>query len=203
LRIKEFNRNFSKEFSQTVYDLNKRGLTKLIIDIRNNPGGILGEVLTVLDMYFSPAKDRDGYFKKTRSNHRCGKNYGHRINKRRPVIIIQNRYSASGSEIFSGVLKNWGIAKIVGDTTYGKGSVQQIFNFPAEGADPEFMVKLTVSEYFVGNDTVKINRVGVSPHYLVPDSSVEEDSTLVPPNRAKINLKNDGQLRKAYELLKE
>ncbi len=174
-----FDEGCSEEFKNAYLKLKEQGAQKIIVDLRDNTGGLVEEALNIIDMFVEKDKTMlitvDSTGKKEYSK-----------SKENPiidceVIILTNGYSASASEIMVGALRDNGIAKSVGKTTFGKGVIQSVFMLQDGSA-----LKLTVSEYFTPNET-KINKLGIKPDYEIELNPETEE---------------DEQLNKAIELLK-
>ena len=154
IRISEFSEVTSNQYQKAFEDLQDKGIKKLVIDLRNNPGGLLNAVCDVLRQILPEGlivytEDKNG----KKEEEKCdGKN---EFNM--PLAVLVNGSSASASEIFSGAVKDYGIGTIVGTTTYGKGVVQTIQPLTDGSA-----VKITIAKYFTpkGND---INKKGITP----------------------------------------
>ena len=174
-----FDEGCADEFKKEYLELKNKGAKKIIVDIRNNTGGLVEEALRLLDLFLPKNSttlvtvDANGKkeFSKTKNSQVITED----------VVVLVNEYSASASEIFAGALKDHGRAQIVGTKTYGKGVIQSVFMLEDGSA-----LKLTVEEYFTPNET-KINKVGIEPNHAV-----------------ELDLENqiDTQLNKAKELLK-
>ncbi len=174
-----FDEGCADEFKKEYLELKNKGAKKIIVDIRNNTGGLVEEALSLLDLFLPKNSttlitvDANGKkeFSKTKNSQVITED----------VVVLVNEYSASASEIFAGALKDHGRAQIVGTKTYGKGVIQSVFMLEDGSA-----LKLTVEEYFTPNET-KINKVGIEPNHAV-----------------ELDLENqiDTQLNKAKELLK-
>ena len=174
-----FDEGCADEFKKEYLELKNKGAKKIIVDIRNNTGGLVEEALSLLDLFLPKNSttlitvDANGKkeFSKTKNSQVITED----------VVVLVNEYSASASEIFAGALKEHGRAQIVGTKTYGKGVIQSVFMLEDGSA-----LKLTVEEYFTPNET-KINKVGIEPNHAV-----------------ELDLENqiDTQLNKAKELLK-
>lgn len=187
ISFSSFDENTSEEFKKKYEELSKQGIKSLIIDLRNNGGGIVDEALEIAD-YFTN-KDEILLYEVNKENKeevRKSKNVAI-INI--PTIILTNENTASSSEILAGALKDLGKAKIVGKKTYGKGVIQSLLTLP-DGSG----IKITSEEYLTPNKT-KINKVGIEP-----DVVVELPSTI--PNVLLVEEKDDTQLKKAIEMLK-
>ena len=182
LRITEFDEVTSDQFKEGMAELRESGIKGLIIDLRSNPGGSLQAVCDVARQPLPKGLivytvDRDG----NRDDYSCDGEHEIDI----PVVVLVNQYSASASEILTGAIKDYGIGKIVGVTTYGKGIVQRIFDLKDGTA-----VKLTVSDYYTPNGN-NIHGIGIDP-----DVEVEYDAD------AYAEDKTDNQLDKALEVMK-
>lgn len=154
IRISEFSEVTSDQYKKAFADLKDQGMKKLVVDLRDNPGGLLTAVCGVLRQILPEGlivytEDKNG----KREEETCdGKN---KLDM--PLAVLVNGNSASASEIFAGAVKDYGIGTIVGTTTYGKGVVQTIQPLTDGSA-----VKITIAKYFTpkGND---INKKGINP----------------------------------------
>ena len=170
IQVREFSDHTGEQFDGALNQLLKRGIDSLVIDLRNNPGGLLDAAVEVAEPFFKkgdlicytrgrkPA-DREDYLSETE---------GDPI--RMPIAVLINGETASAAEIVAGALKDAGLAVIVGERSYGKGSVQTIFKLKnGEG------LRLTTAHYFTPSG-VKINAAGVSPQVevvLTPDDDLK------------------------------
>ncbi len=188
IAISDFDGGCAEEFEKKYKKLKEQGISKLIIDIRDNGGGIVDEAIDILDMI----TDKDSTLLITKD-----KNNNEEITKSKkdpsikmPIVVLTNGYSASASEILAGALKDNNKATLVGTTTYGKGVIQELRQL-SDGSG----LKVTTNEYFTPNHN-SINKVGIKPDVEV-ELSDEAKTTL--------NLKDedDNQLQKAIEVLKE
>ena len=157
----------------------------LVIDLRNNPGGNLDIVCEMLDLILPKGlivytEDKDG----EKQEYTSDADYDYDV----PMTVLINGNSASASEIFAGAVQDYGIGKIVGTTTYGKGVVQELRQLHDGSA-----VKLTVSNYYTpkGNS---INKVGIKP-----DIEAKLASELL--NKTEISHEEDNQLQEALKTL--
>lgn len=187
IAISDFDGGCANEFETKYQKLKEQGITKLIIDIRNNGGGIVDEAIDILDLII----DKGSTLLIT-----TNKNGEEEITKAKkepiinmPIVVLTNGYSASASEILAGALKDNEKATLVGTTTYGKGVIQELHQL-TDGSG----LKITTNEYFTPNHN-KINKVGIEPNVTI-ELSDEAKTTL--------NLKeeDDNQLQKAIEILK-
>ena len=186
LEISSFDEGIAEDFKAKYLTLKEQGIKGLVIDLRDNGGGLVDEALKIVD-YIVPKNqttlitvDKDGKEEVTKSKE------DKLIEE--PVVVLVNASSASASEIMAGALKDLGAAQIVGTKTYGKGVIQQLLTL-SNGAG----LKITVEEYYTPNKA-KINKVGIIPDYEV----LLETSITREPTDA-----NDTQLNKAKEILKE
>ena len=181
IRVSEFDTVTYDQYKEALDDLENQGMTGLVVDLRNNPGGSLSTVCDMLDLMLPKGlivytEDKNGKKTKMKSDE------AHQFTK--PLAVLVNGNSASASEIYSGAIPDYGIGKIVGTQTYGKGVVQQIFDL-----DDGTAVKLTIAEYFTPKGR-SINGKGITPDVKVEYENNEE------------NPDADNQLDKAVEEVK-
>ena len=187
LEITSFDEETSTNFKVKYEELKSQGITSLIIDLRNNGGGLVDEALKIADYIVPKGKellvtvDKDGNEKIEKSKED--------VLIDMPIVVLVNENSASSSEILAGALKDSEEATIVGTTTYGKGVIQQLLTL-RNGAG----LKVTIEEYYTPNRT-KINGVGIEPNEKVELPDTVENPFLV-------KREDDTQLQKAIELLK-
>lgn len=187
IEFTSFDEGTSKDFENKYKEFEKQGIKSLIIDLRNNGGGIVDEALEIADFI----ADKDSVLL-----YEVDKNNKEEIKKSKtdpiinmPVIILTNENTASSSEILAGALKDLGKAKIVGKKTYGKGVIQQLLTLP-DGSG----IKITSDKYLTPNKT-EINKIGIEPN-----ETVELPDTV--KNVLRVEEKDDTQLQKAIEMLK-
>ena len=187
IRLVEFDEVTADQFKEALEDLENQNMEKLIIDVRNNPGGVLQVVCDMLDQLLPEGlivytEDKNGNRKEYTSDEE------HQFTK--PLAVLANENSASASEIFAGAIQDYGIGTIVGTTTFGKVIVQRTF-YLSDGTG----VKLTVAKYYTpkGHD---IHKKGITP-----DVEIELDEEL--KNQSSISHEEDNQLQKAIEVLQE
>lgn len=181
IRIYGFDRPTHDDFKKALDALEAQGQESLIIDLRNNPGGLLSSVYDIADELIG--KDLVTYTQ----NRQGEKNMLFAESKAsfdKPIVVLVNGASASASEILAGALQDHGLATLVGTQTFGKGLVQTTFELEDGSA-----VKMTIQKYFTPSGNY-INGVGIAPD-LVIEYEQEED------------VEQDNQLRKAIEVLKE
>lgn len=187
IQITEFKGVTAQQYEETFAELKDQGMEKLVVDLRDNPGGLLNIVCDILREILPEGlivytEDKNG----NRSEETCdGKNP-----LDMPLAVLVNGNSASASEIFAGAVKDYGIGTIVGTTTYGKGVVQSIRQLSDGSA-----VKLTVANYYTPNGN-SINKTGIEP-----DVEVELDASLV--NETEISHDEDNQLQAALKVLND
>ena len=174
-----FDEGCAEEFKNAYVDLKAKGAKKIIVDLRNNTGGLVNECLEIADMFLAKG-NVELITVDAKGNKEINKSQKNPIIEG-DVVVLVNEYSASASEILVAALKENNRARVVGKTTYGKGVIQSVLSLN-DGS----VLKLTVSEYFTPTEQ-KINKVGVKPDYEI---DLPED------------LKEDTQLNKAIELLK-
>ncbi len=182
-----FDENTAEDFKNQFEELKSQGIKSLIIDLRNNGGGIVQEALKIAD-YFVEKGEVLLYEIDKNNNEEVKKAKEDKIIDM-PVIILTNENSASSSEILAGCLKDLGKAKIVGTKTFGKGIIQNILTLP-DGSG----LKVTTEKYLTPKKA-EINEKGIEP-----DEVVELPDTV--KSVLSVEEKDDTQLKKAIEMLK-
>ena len=184
--LSSFEDNTYEQFKSAYDDLISKGAKSLILDLRNNGGGIVKEATDIGDLFTDKGKvlliesDKDKKEIKTYSKQDKTINMN--------VVLLVNEYSASASEILAGILKDdVENATIVGTKTYGKGVIQSLYTL-SDGSG----LKLTTDEYFTPNHN-EINKIGITPDEIVEGYKFS----------GKLDKENDTQLKKAIELLKQ
>ena len=183
--ISEFDDVTVGQFKKAVDELEAQGMKSLIVDVRNNPGGLLDSVVNVLDRLLPPGLvvyTQDKYNKRETELARDYK----KINV--PMAVLINGNSASASEIFAGTLQDYKVATIIGTTSFGKGIVQKVIPLSDGTA-----VKLTVSKYYTPKGR-NIHGTGIKP-----DIEVELDKEW--QNQLNVPIEKDNQLQEAIKLL--
>ncbi len=184
IRVSSFEKHTAEDFQAALRDLELSGAKGLIIDLRDNPGGLVDVSIEIADALLP-----EGIV--TYTENRQGERYYYKSAPgatELPFVILVNRGSASASEIIAGAIKDSDLGNIVGTTTYGKGIIQEIVQLDSGDA-----TKLTIMQYFSPNGEV-IHEKGVEPDYVV--EITEEDLT-----DGVLERENDKQLQKAVELL--
>lgn len=187
IKFSSFDENTAEEFKTKFEELQSKGIKSLIVDLRNNGGGIVDEALEIADYFVD--KDTVLLYEVDKDNNETVKKAKDKAIINMPVIILTNENTASSSEILAGALKDLGKAKIIGTKTYGKGIIQQILTLP-DGSG----LKITTEKYLTPNRT-EINKIGIEP-----DEKVELPEEL--KDELNIEKEKDTQLQKAIELLK-
>ena len=188
LKISSFDQGCSTEFTEKLEELKGKNIQSLLIDLRNNGGGIVDEATAIADLFTDKGstllitKDKEENEDITYSEEDKSINV--------PIIILTNENTASASEILAGALKDNGVAKIVGTTTFGKGVIQELLTMK-DGTG----LKITTNEYYTPNRN-KINKVGIEPDETVELPDEYKNTLTIPQDQ-------DTQLNKAIELLKE
>jgi len=184
IRLKSFNENSDKQFLKSVKEFEKRFKIKgYVLDLRNNPGGLLAQAINITDFFLDDGEIVSTKGRKVSETRKFFARKGDEINGK-PIVVLINNGSASASEIFAGALKDHKRAIILGESSYGKGSVQSIIPLKNGGG-----IRLTISKYYLPSGK-SISEVGVTPDILVEES--DDDF--------QINSKNDVQLNYAINL---
>ncbi|MGA8479637.1 MAG: S41 family peptidase [Chthoniobacterales bacterium] len=205
LRITQFNEPTAQELRQRLDELQAKGMQALIVDLRNNPGGLLNSAVDVCANFLPPktmvvyTDGREGsqhreYF--TDRNAKPVANF--------PLVLLVNAGSASGAEIVAGALKDLNRAIVVGDTTFGKGSVQTVIQLP-DGSG----LRLTTAKYYTPSRQV-IHQNGVTPNIKASLTTDQEkalvlrrrDGPLTADEQKLVNEQRDAQLERAIDALK-
>ena len=185
IRLTSFNENSSVQIKKKVFDLSKnKKLKGYILDLRNNPGGLLSQAIRISDFFLNSGEIVSTKSRKISENKKWFAKKGDLINGQTLVVLI-NYGSASASEIVAGALKDHKRAIIIGENSYGKGSVQSIIPLKNKGA-----IRLTIAKYYLPSGK-SISKIGVTPDIEVMEESEE----------FKINTETDNQLNFALKLL--
>ena len=185
LRLTSFNENSSEQVKEKIKKFKKnKKIKKYILDLRNNPGGLLSQAIKITDFFLDHGEIVSTKSRKKFENRKWFAKKGDLIDGQTLIVLI-NYGSASASEIVAGALKDHKRAILLGEETYGKGSVQSIIPLQNKGA-----IRLTVSKYYLPSGE-SISEVGVTPDIEIAESSDE----------FKINTKTDNQLDFAVKLL--
>ena len=185
IRLTSFNENSSEQIKGQIKKFkNNKNINSYILDLRNNPGGLLSQAIRISDFFLDSGEIVSTKSRKPSENRKWFAKKGDLIDGKTLVVLI-NYGSASASEIVAGALKDHKRAIIIGENSYGKGSVQSIIPLQNKGA-----IRLTVAKYYLPSGK-SISEVGVSP-----DIEINEDS-----DEFRIKTETDNQLNYALKLL--
>ena len=178
LKINMFSDGLYPQVKEALSEMEKKGVKGVVLDLRGNPGGLLRQCAAVASLFIPSGpllwtKDRSGT---VRPYNIKGKKFP------LPLVVLVNGGTASAAEILTGAIKDYGVGKIIGEKTFGKGVIQQVFNL-ANG----YLLKITVQQYLTAKKH-PINKIGIQPDIVVKND---------PKNPAE-----DLQLKKALEVLK-
>ena len=189
--VSQFTKGVSDEFLTEIKDLSDKGMKYLIVDLRNNPGGLLDEVINICSLFIEDEKvityTEDKYGSKTEY---CSNSKFSDEKYNVPVVILTNGGSASASEVMTGAMKDYGKAKVIGEKTFGKGIVQSVLTV-GDG-----ILSVTTSRYFSPNG-VCIHGEGIKPDIEV---DMQSDNNLININSDFIN---DDLIQMAAGIVKE
>jgi carboxyl-terminal processing protease len=208
VRITQFGEQTTSEFRKALEKLDKQGMTGLVIDLRNNPGGLLDQAVKICDIFLKSNQ----LIVSTEGRSKLAKDEEYRARGRDEypnvsLAILVNGGSASASEIVAGCLQDVGRATVIGEQTFGKGSVQSIM--PLEGGAA---LRLTTAKYYTPSHKV-IHERGITPTVIVPMTTEEEEAlfyrrvlggieSLEEPQRDRIKNVRDPQYDRAVDMLK-
>ena len=185
IRLTSFNENSSDQIKKNIKNFKKeKKIKKFILDLRNNPGGLLSQAVKISDFFLEHGEIVSTKGRKKIENRKYFAKKGDLINGETLVVLI-NYGSASASEIVAGALQDHKRAILVGESSYGKGSVQSIIPLNNKGA-----IRLTISKYYLPSGK-SISEVGVTPDIEIAEGSYE----------FRINTETDNQLKFAVKLL--
>ncbi len=185
IRLTSFNENSGSQIENEIKKLEKnKNVKSYILDLRNNPGGLLSQAIKISDIFLNNGEIVSTKSRKTTENRKWFAKKGDLINGKILIVLI-NYGSASASEIVAGALKDHKRAIILGETSFGKGSVQSIIPLKNDGA-----LRLTVAKYYLPSGK-SISEIGVSP-----DIEIDEET-----DDFRIKTETDNQLNYAIKLL--
>ena len=182
VKLKSFNENSDKQFIKEIKNYEKQNIVGYIIDLRNNPGGLLNQAVSITDFFLEKGEIVSTKGRRIIETRKFFAKAGDGV-KGKPIIVLINNGSASASEIFAGALKDHKRAIILGENSYGKGSVQSIIPLKNGGG-----IRLTISKYYLPSGK-SISEVGVSPDIIVEEQS-----------QFKLDSEKDNQLNYAIKL---
>ncbi len=184
VRLKSFNENSDNQFLKSIREFNNnKNIKGYIIDLRNNPGGLLTQAINITDFFLDNGEIVSTKGRKISETRKFFARKGDEINGK-PVVVLINNGSASAAEILAGALKDHKRAIILGENSYGKGSVQSIIPLRNGGG-----MRLTISKYYLPSGK-SISEVGVTPDILVEEID----------DNFEINSEKDNQLNYAIKL---
>ena len=184
IRLKSFNENSDSQFLKSIKKFEKNKKVKgYIVDLRNNPGGLLTQAINITDFFLDDGEIVSTKGRKVSETRKFFARKGDEV-EGKPLVVLINNGSASASEIFAGALKDHKRAIILGESSYGKGSVQSIIPLRNGGG-----MRLTISKYYLPSGN-SISEVGVTPDIVVEEKG----------NDFKINSEKDNQLNYALKL---
>ncbi len=184
VRLKSFNENSDKQFLKSIKKFEKKSKIKgYVFDLRNNPGGLLTQAINITDFFLEDGEIVSTKGRKVSETRKFFARKGDEV-KGKPIVVLINNGSASASEIFAGALKDHKRAIILGENSYGKGSVQSIIPLRNGGG-----MRLTISKYYLPSGK-SISEVGVIPDIIVEEN---DDDFL-------INSDKDNQLNYVIKL---
>lgn len=183
IKLFSFNDESDVKFQKAITEFANSKSNKLIIDLRNNPGGYLDSAVTIASWFTKEGQTivSEDYGGKQDPDVYVSKGYDLLKNKKFKTVVLINKGSASASEILTGALKEYGVATVVGETSFGKGSVQEVIP-----VNDETSIKVTVANWLTPKG------VWISKQGIVPDVVVKNTSTKI-----------DAQMNKALEILKK
>ena len=205
IRLVQFNEPTADELSKALDELQKQGMQALILDLRNNPGGLLNSAVDVCAQFLPPnTKVVSTQGRVASQQHDYSTSGAKKERPNFPMVVLINEGSASGAEIVAGALKDLHRAVLVGETTFGKGSVQNVMQLPDGSA-----VRFTTAKYYTPSKQV-IQGNGVTPNIRVAVTADQERSlsalrnagNMKPEDEKNIIKARDPQMLRAIDALK-
>src|SRR5881398_3955743 len=194
LRLIQFNEPTAEELSKALDDLQKQGMQALILDLRNNPGGLLNSAVDVCAQFLPPnTKVVSTQGRVVSQQHDYSTSGAKKERPNFPMVLLINEGSASGAEIVAGALKDLHRAVLVGETTFGKGSVQNVMQLPDGSA-----VRFTTAKYYTPSKQV-IQGNGVAPNIRVTMTAEQERSLFALRNTGNMKPEDDKSIIKARD----
>ena len=183
LRIIEFTPFTATRVRDALKEFSAQGLDRLIVDVRSNPGGLLDSVVDVADLFFSGGVVVSTQYRLESQNQVLRAAPGKLVPSNMKIVVLIDRGSASASEILTGALKDRGRATIIGETSFGKGSIQQMISLRSNTA----AIKLTTGRYYTPGGS-KIDKIGIDPDIVVEEPEFTEEqlsayATILQENR--------------------
>jgi carboxyl-terminal processing protease len=194
IRLVQFNEPTADELSKAVDELQKQGMQSLILDLRNNPGGLLNSAVDVCAQFLPPnTKVVSTQGRVASQQHDYSTSGAKKERPSFPMVVLINEGSASGAEIVAGALKDLHRAVLVGETTFGKGSVQNVLQLPDGSA-----VRFTTAKYYTPSKQV-IQGNGVTPNIRVAMTAEQERSLFALRNTGNMKPEDDKSIIKARD----
>jgi carboxyl-terminal processing protease len=194
VRLVQFNEPTSDELSKVLDDLQKQGMQALILDLRNNPGGLLNSAVDVCAQFLAPnTKVVSTQGRVASQQHDYSTSGAKRERPNFPMVVLINEGSASGAEIVAGALKDLHRAVLVGETTFGKGSVQNVMQLPDGSA-----VRFTTAKYYTPSKQV-IQGNGVTPNIRVGMTAEQERFLLASRNAGNMKTEDEKSMIKSKD----
>ncbi len=164
IQVTMFDENTSSNFENAIKDLNSKGMKSLIVDLRENPGGLLDQTVNMCSQFIP--KNKNIVYTEDKNGNRKDYNSVGGIAEGLPLTILIDEGSASASEIFTGAIKDYKLGTLVGTKTFGKGVVQTTFYRDRDGFRDGTALKVTISKYYTPNGQ-NIHGIGIEPNILV------------------------------------
>jgi len=198
IRIANFNENTSRELREALRQFDPATRKGMVLDLRNNPGGLLTSAVEVTEKFLESGKLVVYTEGRVRNQNMRFSSNAKRVFTDFPIVVLVNQGSASASEIVAGALQDWGRATIIGTQTFGKGSVQTIIPL-SDGSG----LRLTTAKYFTPKGR-SIHGKGITPDVVVeiPKETTPPKERPLPSNDPLEDLKKDVQVQKALEVIK-
>jgi carboxyl-terminal processing protease len=194
IRLVQFNEPTADELSKALDELQKQGMQALVLDLRNNPGGLLNSAVDVCAQFLPPnTKIVSTQGRVASQQHDYSTSGAKKERPSFPMVVLINEGSASGAEIVAGALKDLHRAVLVGETTFGKGSVQNVMQLPDGSA-----VRFTTAKYYTPSKQV-IQGNGVTPNIRVAMTAEQERSLLALRNTGNMKPEDDKSIIKARD----
>lgn len=196
IRVKQFSSGITRDVAEAMKEMSAKGARAWILDLRWNPGGLLEQAVQLSDLFVDNGTVVTTVSGRDREARRAERGFGDTTS---PLVVLVNTGSASASEIVAGALKNLDRAAIIGTRTFGKGSVQELYN-----NDDGSKLKLTVAQYLTPGDR-SIQSLGIVPdialqRMVVPEKNQDPGDTvrLLPPTRSYGEKDLDAHLTSTY-----
>ncbi|MGL5099766.1 MAG: S41 family peptidase, partial [Fusobacteriaceae bacterium] len=189
LRLTQFGENVYPDLAKELTSLQKKGMKGLVLDLRSNPGGALDQAVKIASMFIDKGKivTTRGKNKDEQISMREGKYFGDY-----PLVVLINSGSASASEIVAGAVKDYKRGTLIGDKSFGKGSVQTLIPLPDGDG-----IKLTIAKYYTPNN-ISIHGIGIEP-----DIKVKEDEDYLLFDSVVTNVSEEATKENRVQIIKE